>query len=83
MAFDSDKDKTLKEWKHKDGLEVSLKEYNGGETKLQIGPRAMPGKAGTDLKYRKAGRLTMDEAKWLCGVLAEIETIKMEADSVS
>lgn len=64
MAYESAKDKEIKTWKHEDGLYVSLFQYNGGEPKVQIGPRSYTktdgseglGKTGRSVLYRLVRR---------------------------
>lgn len=70
MAFDESKDITVGEWKRED-LMVSLRQYNGGAVKFQVGPREAE-KADGSLTHRKAGRLTIDEVEWLVGELPKI-----------
>lgn len=66
MAYEKSKDKELGSWE-KDGLLVSLHEYDGREQKVQIGPRILTAAKG-EQRYIKPGRLTMDEWKWLTGL---------------
>ena len=48
-GYDPEKDKTLMEWKCEEtGLRLSIHQYDGGEAKLQIGPRVLKKKDGTD-----------------------------------
>ena len=63
MAFDESKDKEVFK-AEKDGLLVSIRQYNGGEEKVQIGPRRVDTTEGP--KPRKAGRLTLAEFDWAC-----------------
>ena len=40
MPYDPDKDEVLKQWHCEEtGLMVSIQRYDGGEAKVQIGPR--------------------------------------------
>ena len=56
--FDPNKDKVL--WEDKVGdLQISVRSYNGGSPKFQIGPRMVNTKTGE--QPRKAGRLSVDE----------------------
>jgi len=55
-----------------DTLKVSVNSYNGGERKLQIGPRIFEKKNG-DEGFRKAGRMTAEEYAQLKDLLSEIE----------
>ena len=72
-GYDPDKDKMLREWKCEDtGLMVSINQYGEGEPKLQIGPRILMKKDGTERRPAKAGRLTIEDVDWLFGVIDEI-----------
>ncbi len=71
MAFDESKDKTIAEWRQKDFV-VSVRQYNGGERKLQIGPREVE-KADGSLTHRKAGRLSAEEVAWAFEIYPEVE----------
>jgi hypothetical protein len=77
MAFDKSKDNEL--WVDtiegdNDTLRISVFAYNGGERKLQIGPRTYEKKNGDD-GFRKAGRLTADEVDFLIEKLPAIQEI--------
>jgi len=64
-GFDPEKDKVLKTWKCEDtGLIVAIHKYDTGEPKLQIGPRILKKKDGTDRAPSKAGRLTIEDITW-------------------
>lgn len=76
MAYDAAKDKEIKTWKHEDGLYVSLSQYNGGEPKVQIGPRAFKKTDGTE-GFGKAGRLTLREFGWLLSLQDEIQALTL------
>lgn len=75
MAFNKDLDKTLQKWaiEGENGrvLEVSVCQYNGGEAKLQIGPRTYDKKDGSK-GYGKAGRLTPAEVVALSKIMPAI-----------
>jgi hypothetical protein len=75
MAYNKDLDKVLwsKNIEDEEGkqLVVSVYSYNGGETKLQIGPRTYVKKNG-DQGFAKAGRLTAVEANDLMALMPEI-----------
>jgi hypothetical protein len=76
MAYDESKDKEIKTWQHQGGLYVSIYQYNGGEPKIQIGPRAYR-KSDGSLGYGRTGRLSLEEMGWLFGLKDEIrEAIK-------
>ena len=60
MAFDETKDKKLKAVTC-GNVEVSLRQYNGGDVKVQIGPRFYENKSG-ERKPAKCGRLSLEEA---------------------
>lgn len=73
MAFRKDLDHELSRWEiESEGttLRVSVYSYNGGEAKLQIGPRVYEKKDGSE-GFRKAGRLTVEEATELARILPE------------
>lgn len=73
-GYDPDKDKMLKQWKCEEtGLMVSINQYGEGEPKLQIGPRILIKKDGTERRPAKAGRLTIEDVDWLFGVIDEIK----------
>ena len=73
-GYDPDKDKMLKQWKCEEtGLLVSINQYGEGEPKLQIGPRILMKKDGTERRPAKAGRLTIEDVDWLFGVIDEIK----------
>ncbi len=73
-GYDPEKDKMLKEWKCEEtGLMVSINQYGEGEPKLQIGPRILMKKDGTERRPAKAGRLTIEDVDWLFGVIDEIK----------
>ena len=60
-----DKSKDVVEWMIDiDGLQITVNRYNGGEPKLQIGPRIYTKSDGSD-GFAKAGRLSFVEARQL------------------
>ena len=71
MAYDESKDKEIKTWQHQGGLYLSIYQYNGGEPKIQIGPRAYK-KSDGSTGYGKAGRLSLEEFGWVLGLRDEI-----------
>ena len=74
MPYDPEKDKVLKKWKSDDtGLVLSINQYGDGEAKLQIGPRILMKKDGTDGAPVKAGRLSIEDVMWLYDLLDEIK----------
>ena len=73
MAFDSEKDKILKQWRSEEtGLIISINQYAEGEAKVQIGPRIFIKKDGGE-SQRKAGRLTMEDLLWFYEIIDEIK----------
>lgn len=54
-----------------EGLKVGVFSYNGGEAKLQIGPRFYTKKNGA-VGFRKAGRLSADEMVELAEVMPRL-----------
>jgi hypothetical protein len=74
MAYEPEKDKVLKKWKSEDtGLVLSINKYGDGEAKLQIGPRILKKKDGTDGAPVKAVRLSVEDVMWLYDLLDEIK----------
>ncbi len=78
MAFNKALDREVRGWvignpddKH---LRISVMQYNGGEMKLQIGPRVYKRGNGAD-GFAKAGRLTLNEVKALTDITPEIEGV--------
>jgi len=50
MAFNANLDKTVKSWSF-NGLEISVKCYNDGDKKVQIGPRTFERRAPEFIRY--------------------------------
>ena len=74
MAYDASKDKVLKKWKcDETGLIVSINQYGDGEPKVQIGPRMLTKKDGSEGAPVKAGRLTMEDLLWLYDIIDELK----------
>lgn len=74
MPYDPEKDKTLKQWRSEEtGLVVSIHQYDGGEAKLQIGPRILRRKDGTERAPAKAGRLTVEDVLWIYEIIDEVK----------
>ena len=74
MPYDPSKDIVLKKWKSEEtGLVVSINQYAEGEAKLQIGPRILKKKDGSDRAPVKAGRLTVEDVLWLYDIIDEIK----------
>ena len=74
MPYDPNKDKMLKQWKCEEtGLIVSINQYGESEPKLQIGPRILKKKDGTDRAPSKAGRLSIEDVLWLYDLIDEIK----------
>ena len=73
MPYDPDMDKILKQWKCAEtGLMVSINQYGSGEPKVQIGPRILKKRDGTDRAPAKAGRLTIEDILWLYDIIDEV-----------
>ncbi|MFP4194488.1 MAG: hypothetical protein ACOCY3_02515 [Desulfosalsimonas sp.] len=73
-GFDPEKDEVLRQWKNEEtGLVVSINRYAGGEPKIQIGPRILKKKDGTDRAPAKAGRLSMEDLLWLYDIIDEVK----------
>jgi hypothetical protein len=74
MAFDPSKDKVLKKWKCEEtGLVVTINQYGDGEPKVQIGPRILLKKDGTERAPAKAGRLSIEDILWFYDTIDEIK----------
>ena len=74
MAYDPEKDKILKTWKCTEtGLVVSINRYGDGEPKVQIGPRILLKKDGTERAPVKAGRLTVEDIMWFYDIIDEVK----------
>jgi len=74
MPYDPEMDKVLKKWKCEEtGLVVSINRYSGGEPKLQIGPRVLKKKDGTEGAPVKAGRLSIEDLLWLYEIIDEVK----------
>lgn len=78
MAFNKALDREVRGWVIGDPedrhLRVSVMAYNGGEMKLQIGPRVYFRANGAE-GFAKAGRLTLDEIKALTDIMPEVEGV--------
>jgi hypothetical protein len=74
MAYDPEKDKVLKTWKcNETGLVVSINRYGDGEAKVQIGPRVLLKKDGTERAPVRAGRLTIEDLIWFYEIIDEVK----------
>ncbi len=74
MPYDPEMDKVLKKWKCEEtGLVVSINQYGEGEPKVQIGPRILLKKDGTERAPVKAGRLTIEDLLWFYDIIDEIK----------
>ena len=74
MPYDPEMDKTLKKWKCEEtGLVVSVNQYGNGEPKVQIGPRILLKKDGTERAPAKAGRLTIEDIMWFYELIDEVK----------
>ncbi len=73
-GYDPEKDKKLKEWKNDDtGLLISIHQYGEGEPKVQLGPRILKKKDGSDRAPSKAGRLSIEDITWLYDIIDEVK----------
>jgi len=74
MAYDPHKDKMIELWKCQEtGLMVSINRYGDGEPKVQIGPRILAKKDGTERAPAKAGRLSIEDVLWLYEIIDEVK----------
>jgi hypothetical protein len=73
MPYDPDMDKVLKRWQCEEtGLVVAIHQYGNGEPKVQIGPRVVMKKDGTE-SQRKAGRMTIEDLMWFYDIIDEVK----------
>jgi len=70
MGFEVEKDLVLFR-AEQGGLEVSVRKYDTGKPKVQIGPRSYVDKSGSRIQT-KVGRLSLAEMQWLFGMSEEI-----------
>ena len=74
MPFDPSKDDVLKSWRCEEtGLNIAIHRYGGGEPKLQIGPRILKKKDGSDRAPVKAGRLSIEDVMWLYDIIDDVK----------
>ena len=74
MPYDANKDEVLKQWHCEEtGLMVSIQRYDGGEAKVQIGPRILKRKDGGERAPAKAGRLTIEDMMWFYSIIDEVK----------
>ena len=74
MPYDPEMDKMLKQWKSEEtGLIVSINQYGTSEPKVQIGPRILLKKDGSERAPVKAGRLTIEDLMWLYDIIDELK----------
>ena len=74
MPYDPEKDVILKSWKcDETGLVVSINQYGESEPKVQIGPRILLKKDGSERAPVKAGRLTIEDLMWLYDIIDEVK----------
>ena len=52
---------------------VTINQYGDGEPKVQIGPRILTKKDGSEGAPVKAGRLTMEDLLWLYDIIDEVK----------
>ncbi len=73
-GYDPEKDKMLNQWKCEEtGLLVSINQYGDAQAKVQIGPRILKKKDGSDRAPSKAGRLTIEDILWLYEIIDEVK----------
>lgn len=74
MPFDPEKDVVLKQWRCENtGLLISINQYADGQPKLQIGPRILKKKDGSDRAPVRAGRLSIEDVMWLYDIIDEVK----------
>ena len=73
-GYDPEQDKKIAEWKNEEtGLIISIMQYGEGEPKLQVGPRILKKKDGSDRAPMKAGRLSVEDVMWLYDIIDEVK----------
>jgi len=73
-GYDPELDKLIKEWKNEEtGLLISIQQYGEGEPKVQIGPRILKKKDGSDRAPSKAGRLSVEDIMWIYEIIDEVK----------
>jgi hypothetical protein len=73
-GYDADKDIKIKEWKNEEtGLLISIMQYGEGEPKVQLGPRILKKKDGSDRAPSKAGRLSVEDIMWFYDIIDEVK----------
>ena len=73
-GYDPELDKKIKEWKNEEtGLLISIQQYGEGEPKVQIGPRILKKKDGSDRAPSKAGRLSVEDIMWIYDIIDEVK----------
>ncbi len=73
-GYDPEKDRKVAEWKNEEtGLLISIQQYGEGEPKVQIGPRILKKKDGSDRAPSKAGRLSVEDIMWLYDIIDEVK----------
>ncbi len=73
-GYDPEMDKMIKEWKNEEtGLLISIQQYGEGEPKVQIGPRILKKKDGSDRAPSKAGRLSVEDIMWVYEIIDEVK----------
>lgn len=74
MPYEPEKDKVLKQWRcDETGLVISINRYGDGEAKVQIGPRILLKKDGSQRAPVKAGRLSIEDLMWFYEIIDEIK----------
>ena len=74
MPYEADKDELIKQWRCEEtGLTISIQRYAGGEPKLQIGPRILKKKDGSERAPAKAGRLTVEDVMWIYDIIDDVK----------
>jgi hypothetical protein len=73
-GYDPEQDKKIAEWKNEEtGLIIAIMQYGEGEPKVQVGPRILKKKDGSDRAPMKAGRLSVEDVMWLYDIIDEVK----------
>jgi hypothetical protein len=73
-GYDPEQDKKIADWKNEEtGLIIAIMQYGEGEPKVQVGPRILKKKDGSDRAPMKAGRLSVEDVMWLYDIIDEVK----------
>ena len=84
-GYDKEKDKILKEWRHKISsereLSLTVRSYNGGDMQLQIGPYIRIDDEGNDIGiWGRLGRMDISELEIVFDLIPKAITFMKKLD---